>query len=1136
MESFTVIHPREYLDGNSKYYYIHERFACDVCDEVSRWLLERKRGEQAKQGGSRGDKRVRVDPRRFSGLRAVSIWHELLNGLTQKDYKNIHRVAYSLTIGRVTRDFCRGGLKWDRVEWIIKNKSLVAPMRGMPKMLVYSVLENVRAVLRIMFEDQWDVTDRMAILKSHSGRHALNELLLELGMSIDDFSGENGRMLLANGGLQDKRETSTQKHAMPSRQHLDELLEAVKAEFDNLTRETSRYKDDHHEYELKLNQQHQELTNISNTVYELEQAHRSMKDAYEREIMKLKQDLGAASNTNTNTNAGVTLPPIPGTAGSSTNSNPNNIPQISSIHGTAPPIPSSVTATATAAGTPKTEQTHLSAAEKSASPKKSPTGSTASTADNSKSQALVKRAQHNKPIPAFLKDFDAYSSLPYKQQHNDYYLVYNPNIPKKVDISLVHSFDHTSVVCCVSFSKDGKFLATGCNKLTQVFSVETGDLVARLNDESSVSPTGGYDTDTGDLYIRSVCFSPDGKFLATGAEDKIIRIWDLATRTIVKYLKGHEQDIYSLDFFPDGKRLVSGSGDRTVRIWDVYNGQCSLTLSIEDGVTTVAVSPDGSLIAAGSLDRTVRVWDANKGYLVERLDSSNEFGNGHMDSVYSVTFTNNGKEIASGSLDRTIKLWSLKDLDKQPSSVSKSNCEVTYVGHKDFVLSVCCTPDDQFILSGSKDRGVIMWDKESGEPYIMLQGHRNSVISVSVSPVVGSNGGYFATEMIYHATATGPVNIATLKYWGKRDKDLNLPTNNSISVTLDQADLRTLTTASCSSDFKNDQLWINNVTYSLDTPRSKQVLADLRSLRKELEANDDALPKIAEFPLHIASENNFPTAAGLASSAAGFAAMISAIALLYKLPTDPSELSKIARKGSGSACRSLFGGYVAWEMGKLDNGEDSKAVQIAEKKHWPDMKAAILVVSDMKKDVPSTSGMQLTVQTSDLFQHRIEEVVPQRYEEMRNAILNKDFPKFAELTMKDSNSFHAVCLDSYPPIFYLNDTSKNIIKLINLLNQSAGETIAAYTFDAGPNAVIYYEQKNEKFVLGMLHHFFSHLEGWAKYEPQNGVINDSFPLSALDREVYSRGVSRIILTQVGEGPTQTNDVLIDLESGLPKSN
>lgn len=390
---------------------------------------------------------------------------------------------------------------------------------------------------------------------------------------------------------------------------------------------------------------------------------------------------------------------------------------------------------------------------------------------------------------------------------------------------------------------------------------------------------------------------------------------------------------------------------------------------------------------------------------------------------------------------------------------------------------------------------------------------------------------------IHYATATGPVNIATLKYWGKRDKDLNLPTNNSISVTLDQSDLRTLTTASCSSKFEEDQLWINGTTYPLDTPRSIQVLKDLRKLRENVEIQDDSLPKIAQFKLHIISENNFPTAAGLASSAAGFAALISAIAKLYKLPTDNSELSKIARKGSGSACRSLFGGYVAWEMGDREDGEDSKAVLIADRAHWPDMKAAILVVSDMKKDVPSTSGMQLTVQTSDLFQHRIKEVVPKRYVEMKDAILAKDFPKFAELTMKDSNSFHSVCLDSYPPIFYLNDTSKRIIKLINLLNSAAGETIAAYTFDAGPNAVIYYEQKNEKYVLGMLHQFFSHLDGWTdeKFNPASAQILTDFPLDKLEKDVYSQGVSRIILTQVGDGPVETDDVLVDLETGLPKN-
>ncbi|QPG75328.1 hypothetical protein FOA43_002681 [Brettanomyces nanus] len=642
---------------------------------------------------------------------------------------------------------------------------------------------------------------------------------------------------------------------MQDRTHLDELLEAVKKEFESLSRETTLYKDHHQEYEMKINQQHQELASIRNTVYELEQAHRTMKDAYEKEILRLKQDLEnrdrlleqqsiqqqqqvqaqaqaqhqqqqaaavaqaqaqaqaqvqAHSQTQQFGRPGVNQPQIappnlstpsssvpdaargflsqppgaPGTAATASATSPAAAAQALSqpaIQPATAAVPTIATnafsANSTTTNTTKQQQSPAPDATKNGTSPVTASPTTASPAATTNAapsftetpattsptsthikpikqetvsqEALVKRAQHNKPIPAFLKDFDSYNSLPYKKQQSEYYVVYNPKVPKKAEISLVHSFDHTSVVCCVRFSKDGKFLATGCNKLTQVFSVETGDLVARLSDESSASANGSYDTGSGDLYIRSVSFSPDGKFLATGAEDKIIRIWDLATRTVVKYLKGHEQDIYSLDFFPDGTKLVSGSGDRTVRIWDVFTGQCSLTLSIEDGVTTVAVSPDGKLIAAGSLDRTVRVWDANQGFLVERLDSANEAGNGHMDSVYSVTFTHDGHEIVSGSLDRTVKLWSLKDLQRQQGAASKSNCEVTYVGHKDFVLSVCCTPDDEFILSGSKDRGVILWDKLSGEPYIMLQGHRNSVISVSVSPVMstsrGLNGGYFAT-------------------------------------------------------------------------------------------------------------------------------------------------------------------------------------------------------------------------------------------------------------------------------------------------------------------------------------------------------------------------------------------------------
>lgn len=387
---------------------------------------------------------------------------------------------------------------------------------------------------------------------------------------------------------------------------------------------------------------------------------------------------------------------------------------------------------------------------------------------------------------------------------------------------------------------------------------------------------------------------------------------------------------------------------------------------------------------------------------------------------------------------------------------------------------------------------------------------------------------------VYSASITAPVNIATLKYWGKRDTKLNLPTNSSISVTLDQAHLRTLTTVSTSPKYTKSRLLLNGNEEALDKPRLIAVLQTLKDLRKQVETQDSSLPKFSEWELLIVSENNFPTAAGLASSAAGLAAFVSGIAKLYQLPQSASEISKIARQGSGSACRSLFGGFVAWEMGTEADGSDSKAVEVAPKSHWPDIKAAILVVSADKKDTSSTSGMQITVQTSDLFQHRIQNVVPARFEEMKRSILDKDFNKFAELTIKDSNSFHAVCLDSYPPIFYLNDTSKRIIKLINLLNESAGELIAAYTFDAGPNAVIYYEEKNEKYVLGMLHKFFDKLDGWSKFDSKTSEIFDSFPLESLDKETYSQGVSRIILTQVGEGPAETKDVLIDLETGLPK--
>ncbi|KDQ58593.1 hypothetical protein JAAARDRAFT_155131 [Jaapia argillacea MUCL 33604] len=370
-----------------------------------------------------------------------------------------------------------------------------------------------------------------------------------------------------------------------------------------------------------------------------------------------------------------------------------------------------------------------------------------------------------------------------KKEGSDWFAVFNPKVKRVLDVELIHTLTHESVVCCVRFSADGKYLATGCNHTAQIYDAKTGIKTCVLSDESADKQR--------DLYIRSVCFSPDGKFLATGAEDKQIRIWDIAKRKIRNIFDGHQQEIYSLDFSQDGRLIVSGSGDRTARIWDMVDGTSKI-LSINDGesdgsgsnangnsnanggnkpgagnssgansttpgvggpnsvanpnatatdagVTSVAISPNGQLVAAGSLDAIVRIWDVNTGQLLERL-------RGHQDSVYSVKFTPDGKGLVSGSLDKTLRYWDVRGIGSGGASGSGSLvkngkgdkgglCTMSFTGHKDYVLSVAVSHDANWVVSGSKDRGVQFWDARTASWQCMLQGHKNSVISIDLSPV-----------------------------------------------------------------------------------------------------------------------------------------------------------------------------------------------------------------------------------------------------------------------------------------------------------------------------------------------------------------------------------------------------------------
>ena len=230
---------------------------------------------------------------------------------------------------------------------------------------------------------------------------------------------------------------------------------------------------------------------------------------------------------------------------------------------------------------------------------------------------------------------------------------------------------------------------------------------------------------------------------------------------------------------------------------------------------------------------------------------------------------------------------------------------------------------------------------------------------------------------------------------------------------------------------------------------------------------------MADYCLHIVSENNFPTGAGLASSASGYACLVFTLAKLFQLEESLEELSCIARQGSGSACRSLFGGYAIWEMGECSDGTDSRAKSIAPVTCWPEMEILILVVSDTRKPIDSTEGMHRSVRTSRLLtEYRATHIVPERIELMLQAIRNKEFPTFAYHTIQDSNQFHAICMDTYPPIFYLNDMSRNIIRLVTAYNQhydQGDKPRLGYTFDAGPNAVLFGMQHDIRHIISLLY-------------------------------------------------------------------
>lgn len=298
------------------------------------------------------------------------------------------------------------------------------------------------------------------------------------------------------------------------------------------------------------------------------------------------------------------------------------------------------------------------------------------------------------------------------------------------------------------------------------------------------------------------------------------------------------------------------------------------------------------------------------------------------------------------------------------------------------------------------------------------------------------------TALIKSATAFAPVNIALIKYWGKRDAELNLPVTSSLSIALPNKG--TSTTIRINS-MHRDRYYLNH-----------NLVDEQSEFYQRLNKFCDFFRFKENHHFDIETKNNIPTAAGLASSASGFAALVLTFDQLFDWRLEKSQLSILARLGSGSACRSLWNGFVEWEKGERENGLDSYAHPFPETNFSTTFCIGLLIFEKNKKIISSRQAMLNTVSTSPTYKNWPAQV-EHDLQAIKQAIAHNNFTALGEIAERNALTMHATMLDSCPSTDYCTSQTYEYREKIWQLRKQG---ISIYfTQDAGPNLKLLFPEE-----------------------------------------------------------------------------